>query len=208
MQHSRVPLQRAALKFATMHAMDDVTHILNEIAKGNAAASEKLLPLLYDELRRQAARQLAHEKPGQTLQATALVHEAYLRLVGPAHDADDGGQWNSRGHFFSAAAEAMRRILVEQARRKLAQKRGGDFQRVEIEVERLAGKEHDAKLLDLDLALAKLEQADELKAQVVKLRFFAGMTIEQTACALGISTSSVDRYWTYARAWLQREMQE
>ena len=187
--------------------MDDVTQILNEIAEGNAVASEKLLPLLYDELRRQAARQLAGERPGQTLQATALVHEAYMRLLGPAEKTGAPPNWNSRGHFFTAAAEAMRRIMIEQARRKSAEKRGGEHQRVEIEIDQLVGKDHDTKLLALDVALAKFEQQDELKAKVVKLRFFAGMTIEQTAKALDIGTSTVDRYWTYARAWLQREMQ-
>lgn len=188
--------------------MNDVTQILNNIAAGNAADSEKLLPMLYDELRRHAARQLEREQPGHTLQATALVHEAYLRLLGPADSTNQSPNWNSRGHFFTAAAEAMRRILVEQARRKLTEKRGGNYQRVEIEIDQLAGKQHDRKLLALDTALAKFEQEDELKAKVVKLRFFAGMTIEQTASALDISTSTVDRYWTFARAWLQRELAE
>lgn len=183
--------------------MDEVTEILNHIRSGDADASEQLREILYGELYRMAAQQLGKEQVGHTLQATALVHEAYLRLVG-----DENQQWNSRGHFFAAAAEAMRRILVEQARRKLALKRGGDRGRVELELEQLAGRDHDEKLLALNEALKKLEQQDELKANLVKLRFFAGMTVAQTAAALEISTSSVDRYWNYARAWLQREMSE
>ena len=181
--------------------MAEVTQILNHIQSGDADASEQLQEILYGELHRMAAQQLAREQVGHTLQATALVHEAYLRLLG-----NENKQWNSRGHFFAAAAEAMRRILVEQARRKLAKKRGGDGKRVALELEQLAGKDHDEKILALNEALAKLEQQDELKANLVKLRFFAGMTVNQTAAALEISTSSVDRYWNYARAWLQREM--
>ncbi|MCA9127308.1 MAG: sigma-70 family RNA polymerase sigma factor [Planctomycetales bacterium] len=187
--------------------MNDVTNLLQRLQAGEDAASGELLVVIYRDLREQAQRQLSREKPGQTLQATALVHEAYLRLLGPSSN-DDSSQrnWRSRGHFFAAAAEAMRRILVERARRKMAKKRGENAERVDIELDYLAGKEHDAKLLALDEALRKLEATEPQKAQVVKLRFFAGMTIEQTAQALDIGTSTVDRYWTYARAWLQREM--
>ena len=187
--------------------MSKITNLLQRLQAGEDAASDELLVVIYRELREQAHRQLSREKPGQTLQATALVHEAYLRLLGPAtNDDSKQGNWNSRGHFFAAAAEAMRRILVERARRKVALKRGGDAERVDIELDHLSGKNHDVKLLALDEALQKLETEEPLKAQVVKLRFFAGMTIEQTAQALDIGTSTVDRYWTYARAWLQREM--
>ena len=187
--------------------MADVTEILNHIQRGDADAQTaarahtQLQEILYRELHRMAAQQLAKEQVDHTLQATALVHEAYLRLIGGVNQ-----QWNSRGHFFAAAAEAMRRILVEQARKKLAKKRGGDGKRVTLELEQLAGADHDEKILALNEALGKLEQEDELKANLVKLRFFAGMTVSQTAAALEISTSSVDRYWNYARAWLQREM--
>lgn len=181
--------------------MEDVTGILNHIRSGDADASEQLREILYGELHRMAAGQLAREQVGHTLQATALVHEAYLRLV-----SHENHKWNSRGHFFAAAAEAMRRILVEQARKKLAKKRGGDGKRIALELEQLAGKDHDEKLLALNEALNKLEQEDVLKANLVKLRFFAGMTVAQTAAALEISTSSVDRYWNFPRAWLQREM--
>ncbi|MCA9125397.1 MAG: RNA polymerase subunit sigma, partial [Planctomycetales bacterium] len=156
--------------------MPDVTEILNHIQCGDADASQLLREILYGELHRMAAHQLAKEQAGQTLQATALVHEAYLRLVGNGDQ-----QWNSRGHFFAAAAEAMRRILVDQARKKLAKKRGGDGRRVSLVLEQLAGKDHDERILALNEALSKLEQQDELKANLVKLRFFAGLTVEQTA---------------------------
>ncbi|HBE69417.1 MAG TPA: RNA polymerase subunit sigma [Planctomycetaceae bacterium] len=187
--------------------MNDITNLLQRLQVGEIAASDELLVALYQDLREQATQQLSREKPGHTLQATALVHEAYLRLIGPAiKDGESQEVWNSRGHFFSAAAEAMRRILVERARRKQAKKRGENAGRVDIELDYLAGKDHDSKLIALDEALSKLEAEEPQKAQVVKLRFFAGMTIEQTAKALDIGTSTVDRYWTYARAWLQREM--
>jgi RNA polymerase sigma factor (TIGR02999 family) len=182
--------------------MSDVTRILSAIDQGDPRAAEQLLPLVYDELRRLAAQKLAQEKPGQTLQATALVHEAYLRLV----DVDRAQHWNSRGHFFAAAAEAMRRILVDTARSKRTGKRGGGLRRIEIEPEDLAARQHDQKLLALHEALGKLEEQDPPKAQLVKLRYFAGLTIRQAAETLGISTATADRYWTYARAWLQREM--
>jgi RNA polymerase sigma factor (TIGR02999 family) len=160
------------------------------------------LPLVYDELRKLAAQKLAQEKPGQTLQATALVHEAYLRLV----DVEQAQQFNSCGHFFAAAAEAMRRILVDAARSRKAEKRGGGVRQIEVELENLAGRQQDEKLLALHEALARLEQQDAQKAQLVKLRFFAGLPIRQAAEVLGVSTATADRYWAFARAWLQREM--
>jgi RNA polymerase sigma factor (TIGR02999 family) len=180
--------------------MTDVTRILSAIEQGDAHAAEQLLPLVYDELRMLAAHKLAQEKPGQTLQATALVHEAYLRLV------DQVQHWNGRGHFFAAAAEAMRRILVEAARRKKADKHGGACERIHVEIADLPASQRDEKLLRLDEALARLENQKPLQAKLVKLRFFAGLTIADTAAALEISTATADRYWTYARAWLQREM--
>jgi RNA polymerase sigma factor (TIGR02999 family) len=183
-------------------AMSEVTHILSAIEQGDPHAAEQLLPLIYDELRRLAAQKLVQEKPGQTLQATALVHEAYIRLV----DVELAQQWNSRGHFFAAAAEAMRRILVEKARCKNADKRGGASRRVDVSPDDLAARQRDDKLIALDEALAKLEKEDPQKAKLVKLRYFAGLTIKEAAAALGISTATADRYWSYARAWLQREM--
>jgi RNA polymerase sigma factor (TIGR02999 family) len=182
--------------------MSDVTAILSAIEQGDPHAAEQLLPLVYDELRKLAAQRLAQEKAGQTLQATALVHEAYLRLV----DVEKAQLWNSRGHFFAAAAEAMRRILVDAARSKRAEKRGGGRRRVEVQVGNLVAREGDPKFLALDEALAKLERQHPPKAQLVKLRYFAGLSIREAAAALGISTATADRYWAYARAWLQREM--
>lgn len=182
--------------------MTDVTNILSAIEQGDGQAAEQLLPLVYGELRRLAAVKLAIENPGQTLQATALVHEAYIRLV----DVEKAQHWNSRGHFFAAAAEAMRRILVERARKKRSAKRGGDRQRVDLDPEQFADADRSDKLLALDDALSRLEQQDPAKAELVKLRYFAGLTGLQAAEALGISTTTADRYWTYARAWLQREM--
>jgi len=202
----RMP-QPGRIERVELSVMNDITNLLQRLQVGEIAASDELLVALYQDLREQATQQLSREKPGHTLQATALVHEAYLRLIGPAiKDGESQEVWNSRGHFFSAAAEAMRRILVERARRKQAKKRGENAGRVDIELDYLAGKDHDSKLIALDEALSKLEAEEPQKAQVVKLRFFAGMTIEQTAKALDIGTSTVDRYWTYARAWLQREM--
>jgi RNA polymerase sigma factor (TIGR02999 family) len=183
--------------------MNEVTRILTAIHQGEPHAAEQLLPLVYDELRNLAAQKLAQEKPGQTLQATALVHEAYLRLV----DAKAPQCWSSRGHFFGAAAEAMRRILVENARRKQAEKHGGRARRADVEPAELAAPERDDKLLALDEALARLEKQDPTKGQLVKLRWFAGFTIQETAELLGLSTATADRYWAYARAWLQQEMQ-
>lgn len=183
--------------------MNDVTPILSAIAGGDPRASEKLLPLVYDELRRLAAQKMARESVGQTLEATALVHEAYLRLV----DTKKTPHWNSRGHFFAAAAEAMRRILVERARHKRSLKAGGDRQRQEITEVELATPEPDLDLLALNEALEKLENHDKRKADLVKLRFFAGLTIEEAAQALDIATSTADKDWAYARCWLRLEME-
>jgi RNA polymerase sigma factor (TIGR02999 family) len=182
--------------------MSDVTRILSAIEQGDPHAAGQLLPLVYDELRQLAAQKLAQEKPGQTLQATALVHEAYLRLV----DAEKAQQWNSRGHFFAAAAEAMRRILVEQARRKRTLKGGGGVQRVDLAGidPVIAGPSLD--LLALNEALEKLAAKDPRKAELIKLRFFAGLTNEQVAEALGVATSTVDLDWAYAKSWLRVEM--
>ena len=182
--------------------MSEMTRILTQIEQGDPAAAEQLLPLVYAELRKLAAARLAHEKPGQTLQATALVHEAYIRLV----DVEQAQHWNSRGHFFGAAAEAMRRILVERARQKQSSKRGGDWCRVGQDVGDLPDTQRADKLIALDEALARLAQIDLSKAQLVKLRYFAGLTNREAAEALGISVTTADRYWAYARAWLQREM--
>ena len=182
--------------------MSDATQILYAIEQGDHRAAERLLPLVYDELRKLAAQKMAQEKPGQTLQATALVHEAYLRLV----DVDKVQRWNSRGHFFAAAAEAMRRILVEKARRKRTEKAGGGRQRVSLS---WANPETDRPRLDLlalNDALAKLEAKDARKAKLVKLRFFAGFTNRQAAQALGVATSTVDADWAYAKSWLRVEM--
>jgi RNA polymerase sigma factor (TIGR02999 family) len=188
--------------------MANVTQLLQAMAAGQRQAAEELLPLVYDELRSLARRRLAQEAAGQTLQPTALVHEAYLRLVGDASDTgqSESLQWDGRGHFFAAAAEAMRRILVENARAKRRLKRGGDVHRVSLEDRDLATPPDDDRLLELDAALNKLAQKDPRKAELVKLRYFAGLTIEQAAAALGIATSTADRDWTYARSWLYREM--
>ncbi len=182
--------------------MADVTQLLQAIEAGDPQASAALLPAVYTELRRLAAQRMIDESPGQTLQPTALVHEAYLRLV----DVPRQQRWDSRGHFFAAAAEAMRRILVENARRKGRLKRGGDQQRLELDAEAIAAPPIDDELLDLDAALEKLEAKDARKAALVKLRYFAGLTQEQVAQALGIGVSTADRDWAYARAWLFREM--
>ena len=181
--------------------MSDVTRILCAIEQGDPQASEQLLPLVYEELRKLAAQKMAQESPDQTLQATALVHEAYLRLVGN----DDSQRWDSRGHFFAAAAEAMRRILVDNARRKESLKHGGNFVRVDIDVAEPSATADD-KLVALDEALTKLAELDATKAELVKLRYFAGLTTQEAAAALGISTATADRYWAYARAWLQYHM--
>jgi RNA polymerase sigma factor (TIGR02999 family) len=184
--------------------MADLTQILNDIEQGDPHAAEQLLPLVYEELRRLAAQKLAQEKPGQTLQATALVHEAYLRLVGESEEQ----HWNSRGHFFAAAAEAMRRILVEQARHKRSAKAGGQLQRVELHEEQVAAPSRNVDLLALDEALNKLAGHDRRKAELVKLRFFAGLTLRQAAAALGIAESTADADWAYAKSWLRLELAE
>jgi RNA polymerase sigma factor (TIGR02999 family) len=178
--------------------MTDVTHILHAIEGGDPQAAEQLLPLVYDELRRLAAQRLAQEKPGQTLSATALVHEAYLRLVGPG----DEPRWNSRGHFFAAAAEAMRRILINRARDKLRHKRGGAWKRIDLDSLSVADQAADEDLLALDESLERLAQEDPRCAELVKLRFFAGLTQEEAASALGLARRTADRTWAYARAWL------
>jgi RNA polymerase sigma factor (TIGR02999 family) len=182
--------------------MTDVTQILSQIESGDPSAAEQLLPLVYEELRKLASAKLVQEKPGQTIQATALVHEAYLRLV---DDATARG-WDNRGHFFAAAAEAMRRILVESARRKRRLKHGGDLVRQELDESGLMATEAPENLLELDAALQKLAQKDARKAELVKLRYFAGLTVQQAAEALGIAPSTADRDWAYAKAWLLREI--
>jgi len=178
--------------------MSEVTQILSAIEQGDSGASEKLLPLVYDELRKLAAQKLAHEKPGQTLQATALVHEAYLRLVGN----DGARRWDSRGHFFAAAAEAMRRILVENARRKGRIKRGGELRRIDLESADLAASAVPDDLLDLDDALTRLSAEEPEAAELIKLRLFAGLSIDEAAQVLGVSRSTAYDHWAYARAWL------
>jgi RNA polymerase sigma factor (TIGR02999 family) len=182
--------------------MNDVTRILSAIEHGDPQSSEELLPLVYRELRRLAKQRLARESPGQTLQATALVHEAYLRLV----DGEATHGWNSRGHFFAAAAEAMRRILVENARRKRAEKNGGQFERRDLDEVEIAAPALSEDVFAIDEALAKLEAEDPVKAQLVKLRYFAGLTEEDAASLLGISSTSAQRYWRYAKVWLLVEL--
>ena len=206
--------------------MSDVTGILAQIESGDPQAAEQLLPLVYDELRKLAAAKISLEKPGQTLQATALVHEAYLRLLGPKVGGQESGvgepsqsssrptpdprspppAFNSRGHFFGAVAEAMRRILVEQARRKARLKRGGDLARVDLDRVEIAVETPGVDVLELDDALARFAAKHPEKAELVKLRYFAGLTGDEAAAALGISPATADRYWTYARAWLVREL--
>src|SRR5213592_2987719 len=182
--------------------MSEVTQILSAIEQGDPHAAEQLLPLVYDELRRLAAQRLSQEKPGQTLQATALVHEAYLRLV----DADKTQHWNSRGHFFAAAAEAMRRILIDRARDKLALKRGGDRKRVPLEeVDPPTGTPPE-DLLALDEALEQLARLDPTAGQLVKLRYFAGLSVEQAAATLDLATATAYRHWSFARAWLHSQI--
>jgi RNA polymerase sigma factor (TIGR02999 family) len=182
--------------------MTDVTRILNAIERGDATATDQLLPLVYEELRILAAQRLSQEPPGQTLQATALVHEAYLRLVG-----SEGRDWASRGHFFKAAAEAMRRILIDNARRKKSLKRGGGRRPADFDPSLAADDACSAEeMLALDEALAKLARQDPTKADLVKLRYFAGLTIEQAAKALDISHATAERYWDYARSWLRVEL--
>ena len=182
--------------------MTDVTHILSQIESGDPSAAAQLLPLVYDELRQLAAHRLAHEKPGQTLQATALVHEAFLRLAGDKSSRD----WKNRGHFFAAAAEAMRRILVENARRKSQTSRGGGRQRVALEAVQPAATSPSVDLLAMDESLVRLEAHDPEAAKLVKLRYFAGLTMPEAADALGMTLRTAERNWTYARTWLYRDL--
>jgi RNA polymerase sigma factor (TIGR02999 family) len=184
--------------------MSDVTRILEAIDAGDPQAASQLLPLVYDELRKLAAAKLAHEKPGQTLQATALVHEAYLRLIGPRNEP----QWDSRGHFFAAAADAMRRILVENARRKKRLKRGGERVQLQLADQDLCVHECPDELLALDDCLTKLAHDDLAAAEVAKLRLFTGLSVEEAAKALGLSRPTAYRHWTYARAWLRCEIKK
>jgi RNA polymerase sigma factor (TIGR02999 family) len=182
--------------------MTDVTRILSAIEQGDPTAAGQLLPLVYDELRKLAAQKLAREEAGQTLQATALVHEAYLRLV----DADEARHWNSRGHFFAAAAEAMRRILVETARRKGRLKHGRGCRRTDLDSGCLVSAAPSLDLLALDEALSRLAEIEPAKAELVKLRFFAGLTMPEAAAALSISLATAERYWTFAKSWLYAEL--
>jgi RNA polymerase sigma factor (TIGR02999 family) len=182
--------------------VNDITQILNAAEKGDSAAANQLLPLVYEELRRLAAQRLALEKPGQTLQATALVHEAYLRLV----SVEKPQEWNGRGHFFAAAAEAMRRILVENARRKNCLKHGGDKTRRDLPSDLAAAPEPSDDLLALDEALTRLEAKEPQVAKLVQLRYFGGLNIKEAAKILGVSPRTADSYWSYARAWLRAEL--
>ncbi len=184
--------------------MSDVTRILSQIESGDSFAADQLLPLVYEELRKLAAVRLAQEKPGQTLQATALVHDAYIRLV----DVEKAQHWDSRGHFFSAAAEAMRRILVENARRQASVKRGAEANRVELDERTLICEDGTFDLLALDEALCKLEEHDSEAGQLVKLRFFAGLEHKEAAKAIGLGRREADRVWALARAWLFQELGE
>jgi RNA polymerase sigma factor (TIGR02999 family) len=181
--------------------MSEVTHILNRVQQGDPQASEELLPLVYDELRKLAAARMAHEPAGQTLQATALVHEAWLRLTGPAEV-----QWNGRGHFFAAAAEAMRRILVDRARVKARERHGGQLERVDFEHVTLASEDSDDTVLAIHEALEKLARESAQQAEIVKLRYFAGLEHAEIAEALGIAEATVRRHWSYARSWLYAEL--
>ena len=186
----------------TFERVSDVTCILDRVQQGDPQAAEELLPLVYDELRKLAAAKLSREQPGQTLQATALVHEAWIRLAG-----GDQQPWDGRRHFFAAAAEAMRRILVEKARRRQRVRHGAGLERVGIEEVEIAAGGREDQLIAIDEALAKLEQEDPQKAAVVKLRYFVGMTTPETAETLGLSVATVERYWSFAKAWLFKEIQ-
>jgi RNA polymerase sigma factor (TIGR02999 family) len=185
--------------------MSDVTLILSAIEQGDPHAAEQLLPLVYEELRKLAGQKLARENPGQTLDATALVHEAYVRLVGPPAEGA-AREWEGRAHFFAAAAEAMRRILVEKARRKRRQKRGGGLPRIDIELANIVSPMPDEELLALDEAMTRLAVKDPIRARLVQLRFYTGLSNEEAAKVLGISGATAKRYWRYARAWLHREV--
>jgi RNA polymerase sigma factor (TIGR02999 family) len=185
--------------------MSEATRLIDAIDKGDPHAARQLLPLVYDELRKLAVQRMAQEKSGQTLQATALVHEAYLRLI----DNDKSVHWNNRGHFFAAAAEAMRRILIESARHKKCHRAGGGLQRLDLEEVQLTADSANASLFDvlaLDDALTRLAQLDATKAELVKLRFYAGLTLEEAGSILNLSPATADRYWAFARAWLFREL--
>jgi RNA polymerase sigma factor (TIGR02999 family) len=182
--------------------MSDLSRLIDAAAGGNPKAAAEILPLVYDELRKLAAARLADEKAGQTLQPTALVHEAYLRLVGGAQPRD----WNGRGHFFAAAAEAMRRILVENARRKKSLRHGGGWGRVDLDAATAGADEPPEQLLDLDRALARLQASDSVAARLVELRYFGGLTMAEAAAALGLSLRTAARNWTFARTWLYREL--
>lgn len=185
-----------------MVSMSEVTRILESIEGGDPKAAEELLPLVYEELRKLAAVRLAQEAPGQTLQPTALVHEAWLKLGGSSHD------WNSRGHFFAAAAEAMRRILIDRARKRSRLRHGAGLKRINLDSVDLAATTDDETLLRLDEALGKLAAESQDKAELVKLRFFSGLSIPEAACALGISEATAKRHWAYARAWLYCELSQ
>ena len=182
--------------------MNEITRILSDIGNGDAQAVGQLLPLVYDELRRLAAARMAEEAPGNTLEATALVHEAYLRLVG----SDDAIRWDNRGHFFAAAAETMRRILVDSARRKQRQKHGGDYKRLDLDAAQPAAADPRDDLVALDAALTRLAGEEPQAAKLVELRHFTGLTVAEAALALGISPRAADRLWAFARAWLHREL--
>jgi RNA polymerase sigma factor (TIGR02999 family) len=182
--------------------MTGVTQILSRIESGDPTAAEELLPLVYDELRRLAAQRLAQEKPGQTLQATALVHESYLRLV----DGEVAQHWNSRGHFYAAAAEAMRRLLVDRARRKKRIRHGGERQRIDLDMQLCVSPDGDDTLLAINDTLDRLATDEPEAADVVKLRYFVGLTIEETAATMNLSVRTVNRHWTYARAWLYEKL--
>jgi len=182
--------------------MSELTRVLSAFESGDPNASQQLLPLVYEELRKLADHKLEAEKPGQTLQATALVHEAYLRLVGASPER----HWDGRGHFFGAAAEAMRRILIENARRKRGPKCGGAVRRHDLDMDQLAASDHEIDLLALNDALTRLEQESPARAELVKLRFFAGLTIPEAADVLGVSRATADRYWAFARTWLYAEL--
>ena len=186
--------------------MSDVSQILSRIESGDPSAAEQLMPLVYDELRKLAAARLAHERPGQTLQATALVHDAYLRLIGPADR--DPQHWNDRGHFFAAAAEAMRRLLVECARRKKSVRHGGGQQRIDLETQLCISADGDDAVLAINDALERLCAEEPEAAQVVTLRYFAGLTIKEVAAAMNVSVRTVNRHWTYARTWLYHELEK
>ena len=202
-QHRRDDVETVVWRLYAV-SMTDVTQILSQIEHGDPTAAEQLLPLVYDELRRLAGRKLATEKPGQTLQATALVHEAYLRLV----NVEKAQHWDSRGHFFSAAAESMRRILVEAARRKSRQKHGGDLRRVEIEQAEISFTVDSDQLLAIHEALDRLSEEDPKAADLVKLRYFGGFSVSEAGEALGMSRSTAYEHWSYARAWLKCEIDD